>query len=1466
MIRPIAVFLTGALLSGAVQAEVDPIESRLLAGVSPLLYWENIERKAAFLVAPATGQSVGRLQTFRLQAGRAISLQIPAGASLRLRRPVNALSTGDIVGFDSNGSGLLIQIAWLRSTDGRDLVFRNLRNLPSTVTIMRQAGASHIDIAFFVSKLVYPRNPVPYRSSFNLGTRRQTVRSISGSRTVYEDLRDPMTVTVIGPARIALATRLPYNDAGDDRQQTYRIETILDDRPWQALEYETMPTVSDPVTLEGSELPVGRERTEFLEVPAGRHMLTLRPSRPLLVRAAAYDLNAFLLPGLNAPADLEAAHAGTDTRAPMLWAVPPAAAGEDLEPGLLEQSVRRIARGNDRQAGGLVAAARLGEAARARPGDRALALAEDMVRGSHTFLRDVLPTDVQSGQQRRVELPALDERTPPTGYAVAVPTAPATLTYALPLLEAPTELRLFVPRAGLSVQAELRMQFNAGPAQSLRVLPSAEPQTGIDAHPVATLTVPLPAKTRQIRIWRMQGAPELQLGMQYRAARPPRLSNGAYGAELAQLGTSAAQALFVTGVRDAIDCAAWLSEPAGCPAWRDARSIAEIELLNDWVPMLRLLRSRHNALFKDVVPVVIGPDRLADVRSAGDDRLYARLLRAKALALEGAERLSTLVDLARYHEQIGDRDALLGIAALALTKDATQARLLTLANLLRATGQDPYAAQIERLTQTVPDAEPSPLIEPAEPFIVESAGAVTLVARERALSFRAWIAQPDRPLKLHPPSGGYLRLAVRPLLGAGPPATRVQVDGGQISQRLLLDSAIPSVGLDLIGLAARAGTATDILVDLARGGTVTVRPSDGPALVTAEIDRNPLAPLAFSPGYRRVAELLAIFDGDPTARGAIAEAAEISRMAPDDAEVQALWRKFERRSSWRTLSAVDISAGVRNIDVAETMVENPLLRARAGLMAPLASGERFLPDNGGLSLALSNARPTVVTAKLALNALPSYQPAPVKVQYKLDDGPVSEVELIPRLGNVDVTIPVTSGDHVVRFSLATPVPGSFVRLRLSEPGLVIGADRSREHLIATQAQPLVVSVAGPRWVRVDELRDGRTISSYRRVDASGARLVLKPPLGRREALFRLFELIPDPGPRTVREPRQFEPSLSIPPPILVIADHPAAEAVRIVDVLPLGSQEDGTVSASLGFQSRYPTADEEDSGGIESADQFMEGRVTHRRYNEAVRLYSRAELVGRIRDAGGTTLGARGRLQNQDQFRGFSFGAGGSAYAQFLQNNRVAWSLSADADVVWRQAIDGRTTQAFEAGLFARHLSLDQQSAASLRNLDLDIYSRYRDDHRYGLNAAWRLGHTPWLDTRWRLEAAAQTNKNLSIDRASLTTGWEQLFGDIVVRSSYRRTRFFTDNDRARGRWGDTLRFSAEWDRFRVAGNRVELGVRATYRIDSRDFSGAVAMTWHFGPGRSYSDFAPGEIEFETLRERRVFALPVNDMVDVPQD
>jgi hypothetical protein len=200
---------------------------------------------------------------------------------------------------------------------------------------------------------------------------------------------------------------------------------------------------------------------------------------------------------------------------------------------------------------------------------------------------------------------------------------------------------------------------------------------------------------------------------------------------------------------------------------------------------------------------------------------------------------------------------------------------------------------------------------------------------------------------------------------------------------------------------------------------------------------------------------------------------------------------------------------------------------------------------------------------------------------------------------------------------------------------------------------------------------------------------------------------------------------------------------------------------------------------------------------------------------------------------------------------------------------------------FARALTHRRQNTATndiqrnidnefQRNIDQDVYSPYKYDHTAGFIPALTVVHQPWLDTIWTGKIAEGTNENFDItrpDHYSTEVHWKQLLGSLVVELSYSKT-FYQADDYGHQYDPKNLGFQPNspnrihaiprsfaglelnWQKWTVDQNRFEVGAQYTYDIQRHAHLAMLSFTLHFGQGRGYRDFAPGEIDFRDIRQR----------------
>ncbi|MFC7737635.1 hypothetical protein ACFQX4_17740 [Roseomonas sp. GCM10028921] len=816
----------------------------------------------------------------------------------------------------------------------------------------------------------------------------------------------------------------------------------------------------------------------------------------------------------------------------------------------------------------------------------------------------------------------------------------------------------------------------------------------------------------------------------------------------------------------------------------------------------------------------------------------------------------------------------------------------------------PEGAATQDLAQDWGDwwaSHPGPWIwAEVEGAAVTHAGGAELEASARDLPLRAWRAETGRPVRLELAGPMLLRVETRPLhVGQNPTLLdgwiEIAIEGGRrVTVPVSRNQSSP--GLTLVGGGGTPGTTVVETIAVPAGRHfVTVTPRGFTALVRASLGQ-PALPLPVlpvpqpsllppgTPGLRAAADsaagqryemgdLIRRFEARPEGdQAALAQAARLAQRNPETPGLASLWARLAQQSRWERITALDSSAGYRSLPVPGWQPEAPALRVRTALLPRLSADEQLLPAGSEFALSFVNTAATVVDVELGLADLPGVAGEPITVLHRLDEGAPQPVRLTPRLPAARIRISIPEGEHGLRFSIADPQSNRFVRLRFTEIAEGSGgadhpAPREPERAfdVATTEEPVLLTLEGPAWLRIDELGpDGTVTPRYRSVGPGWQTLRLVPPADRAELLMRIFRLVPDRAAPAPAPPSLPQAEVAPGAPIAVL-DVPPALSIVLEDRLPLGRQEDGTWSLSASVERALPP--DEDPGQSRSAlyTQLLAGW----RYLDVVnRLYLRGEAIlrGDI-DAGSPTLGLRGRVERSFADAPLTLFASASVFGQALSGHGTAWSGTLSGGLRWENEIDEKTRQFATVSGFVRALGGLSADQARVLYPDPDIFTRYKEQHRQGLRLSYALRHQPWLDTVWTLGASVVSNEDLNLlrpDHIALTAEWAQLLGPAVIEAGVTHTRYFSDPDRAMPRNDTLLRVGLLREGWLPSGQRWEIGATAGYRTLAREWTGMLFFTWHFSTGRGFRDFTPAEVPFARLRERPLFSLPNNGMRDAP--
>ncbi len=554
-------------------AELDEVQSHLLQAHRLPLRWENVESSQQWLAGPAPTYRHGvGVHVVCLDPGTSVLVRVPPQAQVCAVNPHGALAPGDVEFWLSNGSGLAVRLPAVCGGDGRSLVVTPAGKDSLVARVTRPCHlATAVEVALFVSRTAPLGEIAPYRHLVCLDRPAVKVcRADEAGAAHFWPLApgSPGGVELVGPVRLAVVTRLCYPPTETRTFQSYRITVSLGGRPHQLLDYAATVEDRHAVFLDGRAAVLGRPAVAYVEIPAGRHRVTLDATAPLCVRVLRQEPHDYLAPHLNQPrpsAEQVRAQSITQVlhldpweldraRAEGIVAAAPAHVAEK------ERLALRLVRDNRHREGGLLGAMLLDDLAAARPDYPRVEEAAEKLWGAHTFYRDLVPRAKPSGVPqefgwfvaRRLLDPGEQFRRPPAapqhvedvlsqlpgGLFVPVPAGePAALAFPVPERFGPSALRMAAITGIPSSFSEFWVQFDQQPPFALRysVAPDLPPEEFLPAAaelalaglsgPATNVTrggpfsrsrhpaplrhaghyeLPLPPETKVVRVWQTE--------------------------------------------------------------------------------------------------------------------------------------------------------------------------------------------------------------------------------------------------------------------------------------------------------------------------------------------------------------------------------------------------------------------------------------------------------------------------------------------------------------------------------------------------------------------------------------------------------------------------------------------------------------------------------------------------------------------------------------------------------------------------------------------------------------------------------------------------------------------------------------------------------------------------------------------------------------------------------------------------
>lgn len=592
-------------------------------------------------------------------------------------------------------------------------------------------------------------------------------------------------------------------------------------------------------------------------------------------------------------------------------------------------------------------------------------------------------------------------------------------------------------------------------------------------------------------------------------------------------------------------------------------------------------------------------------------------------------------------------------------------------------------------------------------------------------------------------------------------------------------------------------------------------------------------------------------------------ASEVEALAlaePINPNLKKLAAALVQQTRWQTITNVSHSAGLRYRQVTGWQPESAFGQTRRILLDIEDPSVHIVGRHAKLGLAMNNRRATRIKLALSLASLPYASASQTRLEVNLNDNQAHTVMIRPDGNTTNLELDIPAGHHALRFTLRDSVANQFVQVRLWErPADSHNADfipllreSRRAYHIATANEPIRLQLQGPGLIRADAQQGDSVVQDFRKLVAGWQELVFYPHPEQKQTLYRFYRRVNDQNTPTksIRTGAELSPK-PVPWPELQIDPITTQPLLGVVDTLPLMGQEDGTWSFTARMVNRRQV--DEDSRS-QAAERFLELRTDHRHYDPFQHSYYQGWLLARLREEGGATLAGNGRWQHQPRWHSFRLGMQGSLYLQSPNGSNTEWAATWRGELSQRRDIDLKTHHRIYAKLFQRWLSLDDFEAYRRAELDQDVFSRYKADHRRGLTLGDRLSHRPWLDTEWYGNLSLHSNESLlpwRYDYFNAKGGWRQLLGSFQIDAEFGYRHYRSDEDRASSLTRKHLKLDVEWNRWHSRWRRWQVQFQIRRDLDVSDTSFWLGLSWHGGNGRGLRDFRHGEAAFRNLREQQ---------------
>lgn len=201
----------------------------------------------------------------------------------------------------------------------------------------------------------------------------------------------------------------------------------------------------------------------------------------------------------------------------------------------------------------------------------------------------------------------------------------------------------------------------------------------------------------------------------------------------------------------------------------------------------------------------------------------------------------------------------------------------------------------------------------------------------------------------------------------------------------------------------------------------------------------------------------------------------------------------------------------------------------------------------------------------------------------------------------------------------------------------------------------------------------------------------------------------------------------------------------------------------------------------------------------------------------------------------------------FQDNDYLKKNIAIRAKLMKRDRFNNGFRHEYGLGVFKYFLD---DGIASLYDYDIDplVYSKYKQNHQYGINYNYNLSYRIYNDLELRLDNQINTNEAVNIfDNTKIKASIAHLAYPFYFKAFYDNRYYFEDLDRREGYFLNRIGLKLKYDKF-FDTNRVSVEAQIVQKLETKEFQFSLGLVWHFSSNKIYYNFDPDEIAFKNLR------------------